>query len=134
MGHKATAWHSRPLGPITARILVIYIMAGKLPPELFFHVRGTHVHHLNYGIFLLSISGAYSLFTRPTGTRLSATAIVYGIGLALAFDGGQSRPHQRGADKARIGQQPEETRVLQQERSIRCDCAQYFDAGRLVAV
>jgi hypothetical protein len=25
-------------------------MDGKLPPRLFFHVKGTHVHHLNYGI------------------------------------------------------------------------------------
>ncbi len=67
---------------IAARILVIFIMAGKLPPGLFFHVSGTHVHHLNYGIFLLSISGAYLIFTRPTGRRLSAIAVIYGIGLA----------------------------------------------------
>src|ERR1700722_8335967 len=54
---------------VIARILVIFIMAGKLPAELFFHVSGTHVHHLNYGIFLLSIAGAYLIFVRPTGTR-----------------------------------------------------------------
>jgi hypothetical protein len=71
---------------VTARILVIFIMAGKLPPGLFFHVKGTHVHHLNYGIFLLSISGAVLLFARPTGKRLSAVAIIYAIGLALTFD------------------------------------------------
>lgn len=71
---------------VIARILVIFIMAGKLPPQLFFHVKGTHVHHLNYGIILLSISGAVSLFARPTGRWLSATAIAYGIGLALTFD------------------------------------------------
>ena len=61
-------------------------MAGKLPPELFFHVKGTHVHHLNYGIFLLSISGAVSLFSRPTGRWLWATAVAYGVGLGLTFD------------------------------------------------
>ncbi|MGA2439540.1 MAG: hypothetical protein ABSH08_01155 [Tepidisphaeraceae bacterium] len=71
---------------VIARILVIFIMAGKLPPGLFFHVKGTHVHHLNYGIFLLSISGAASLFGRPTGRWLWATAAAYGVGLGLTFD------------------------------------------------
>jgi hypothetical protein len=71
---------------VIARILVIFIMAGKLPPQLFFHVKGTHVHHLNYGIFLLSISGAVSLFSRPTGRWLWATAVAYGVGLGLTFD------------------------------------------------
>lgn len=71
---------------VIARILVILIMAGKLPPQLFFHVSGTHIHHLNYGIILLSASGAYVLFTRPIGWRLSTAAVFYGIGLALTFD------------------------------------------------
>jgi hypothetical protein len=71
---------------VIARILVIFIMDGKLPPELFFHVRGTHVHHLNYGIFLLSISGAVLLFARPVGNAMSLTAVIYGIGLGLTFD------------------------------------------------
>jgi len=71
---------------IIARVLVIFIMSGKLPPELFFHVSGTHVHHLNYGIILLSASGAYLIFARPGGRRLSAAAVFYGIGLALTFD------------------------------------------------
>lgn len=43
---------------IAARVLVILIMARKLP-DLFFHVRGTHVHHLNYGICLLRSSGRF---------------------------------------------------------------------------
>jgi len=71
---------------VIARILVILIMADKLPPQLFFHVSGTHIHHLNYGIFLLSISGGISIFLRPMGRPLSALAAVYGIGLALTFD------------------------------------------------
>jgi hypothetical protein len=71
---------------ITARILVILIMQGKLPPQLFFHVQGTHVHHLNYGIFLLSLTNAYLLFSRPTGKRLSVSAAFFGVGLALTFD------------------------------------------------
>lgn len=61
-------------------------MAGKLPPGLFFHVKGTHVHHLNYGIFLLSAVGGYLIFVRPTGLPLWIAAVVYGIGLGLTFD------------------------------------------------
>jgi hypothetical protein len=71
---------------VIARILVILIMAGKLPPQLFFHVTGTHIHHLNYGIFLLSATGAYLIFARPSGKRLSTVAVLYGVGLALTFD------------------------------------------------
>jgi hypothetical protein len=71
---------------VTARILVIFIMDKKLPPQLFFHVSGTHVHHLNYGIFLLSIVGGVMIFGQPTGIRLSITALIYGVGLALTFD------------------------------------------------
>jgi len=71
---------------LTARILVILIMSGKLPPELFFHVRGTHVHHLNYGIFLLSIAGAILIFNRPQGQNLTVVSWIYGIGLGLTFD------------------------------------------------
>lgn len=71
---------------IIARVLVIFIMSGRLPPQLFFHFSGTHVHHLNYGIFLLSATGAYLVFTRPTGKRLSIASVFYGIGLALTFD------------------------------------------------
>jgi hypothetical protein len=71
---------------MAARVLVIFIMARWLPPELFFHVQGTHVHHLNYGIFLLSFIGGFLIFYRPTGKLLSFAAVIYGIGLALTFD------------------------------------------------
>jgi hypothetical protein len=71
---------------LIARILVICIMAHKLPPQLFFHVGKTHVHHLNYGIFLLSACGGYLVFKRPCGWRLAVAAVVYGIGLGLTFD------------------------------------------------
>src|SRR5437762_13369281 len=45
---------------IASRVLVIFIMARRLP-DLFLHLGGTHVHHLNYGIFLLSTIGALLL-------------------------------------------------------------------------
>ena len=38
--------------------MVLLIMARRMP-NLYFFLRGTHVHHLNYGIFLLAGVGAY---------------------------------------------------------------------------
>jgi hypothetical protein len=70
---------------ITARIVVYLIMARKMP-DLYLHLGGNHVHHLNYGIFLLSFVGAFLLFSRPTGDWLTLAALLYGIGLALTFD------------------------------------------------
>lgn len=69
----------------TSRILVLLIMARKIP-DFFLHLNGTHVHHLNYGIFLLSGTGAWLLFAPPKGRVLSAAAVLYAIGLALTFD------------------------------------------------
>src|SRR4051812_24349118 len=60
-------------------------MAREMP-NLFLFLRGTHVHHLNYGIFLLSIVGGYLLFRRPQGMAAERAAIAYGIGMALTFD------------------------------------------------
>ncbi len=70
---------------ILARVLVILIMSRRMP-DLFLHVGGTHVHHLNYGIFLLSGVGAFLLFRRPVNRWLDFAAVVYAIGLALTFD------------------------------------------------
>lgn len=60
-------------------------MARKVP-DFFVHVGGTHIHHLNYGIFLLSGVAGWLLFSCPTGWALSAAALLYAIGLALTFD------------------------------------------------
>jgi hypothetical protein len=65
--------------------VVILIMARRMP-NLYFFLRGTHVHHLNYGIFLLSAVGAYMLFARPAGRALRWTAMAYGAAMALTFD------------------------------------------------
>jgi hypothetical protein len=70
---------------VAARTLVYCIMARDIP-DLFLYVGGTHVHHLNYGIFLLSASGAYLLFTRPSGRQFHLAAITYAVGLGLTFD------------------------------------------------
>lgn len=68
-----------------ARFLVFLIMARRLP-DLYLRLGGTHIHHLNYGIFLLSSVGAYLLFARPDARALRRVAILYGVGLALTFD------------------------------------------------
>jgi hypothetical protein len=67
------------------RILVFLIM-NRTFPDLFIYIGGTHVHHLNLGIFLLSGVGAYLLFVRPTGRKANGAAVLYGVGLALTFD------------------------------------------------
>lgn len=70
---------------IAVRILVFLIMA-RILPDLFLVLGGTHVHHLNYGIFLLAIVGGYLSIIRPSGKALDVTVIIYAIGLSLTFD------------------------------------------------
>src|ERR1700719_2955166 len=70
---------------IAARTLVILIMARRLP-DLFLHMGGTHVHHLNYGIFLLSTVAGVLLFARLNDKQRSVCALAYGFGMALTFD------------------------------------------------
>ncbi len=92
----ATATQVRRLGRITfttflltfiaARILVILIMARRIP-DLFLHAHGTHVHHLNYGIFILSLVGGLLVFiVQPSGKMRNLCAWLYGFGMALTFD------------------------------------------------
>ena len=68
-----------------ARIVVYLIMSRRMP-DLYFYVGQTHVHHLNYGIFMLCAAGAMLLFGPRTLPQLRACALLYGIGLALTFD------------------------------------------------
>jgi hypothetical protein len=70
---------------IASRALVILIMTRRMP-DLFLHMGGTHVHHLNYGIFLLSAVAGVLLFAKLNDTQRSVCALVYGFGLALTFD------------------------------------------------
>jgi hypothetical protein len=70
---------------ILARLVIFLIMFQKIP-DLYLHIGGNHIHHLNYGIFILSAVGAYLLLKRPEGKELKITAALYGIGLALTFD------------------------------------------------
>jgi hypothetical protein len=70
---------------ILARVIVLLIMLRSIP-TLYLHVKGSHIHHLNYGIFLLAGVGAGLLFLPPRRTMIGFLAIVYGVGLALTFD------------------------------------------------
>jgi len=70
---------------VLSRMFVFLIMAKDMP-NLYFFMHGTHVHHLNYGIFLLVAVGGFLLFRDPTGRALKISAVAYGIGLALTFD------------------------------------------------
>src|SRR5256885_16926663 len=70
---------------VASRTLVILIMARRMP-DLFLHLGGTHVHHLNYGIFLLSAVAGVLLFARLNDKQRSVCALAYGVGMALTFD------------------------------------------------
>ncbi len=70
---------------IVARLISFLIMSRRIP-DVYLHSGGTHIHHLNYGIFLLAGICAYLLFKRPAENELSTVASLYGVGLALTFD------------------------------------------------
>jgi len=70
---------------IVARAFVFLIMSHQIP-NFYFFLQGTHVHHLNYGIFLLAAVCGYSVFRRPVGRAAGAAALAYGIAMALTFD------------------------------------------------
>jgi hypothetical protein len=70
---------------ICARTLVFLIMSRRAP-LMYLMVRGTHVHHLNYGIALLTLVGGYLLFAKPRVEARRRVALVYGVALGLTFD------------------------------------------------
>ena len=70
---------------VLSRVFVFLIMADEMP-NLYFFLHGTHVHHLNYGIFPLAAAGGYSVFRRPIGRPAEITALLYGVAMGLTFD------------------------------------------------
>jgi hypothetical protein len=68
-----------------ARVSVFLIMS-KTMPNLYLFMGSTHVHHLNYGIFMLSAVAGFSVFRRPAGRAAEITALLYGVAMALTFD------------------------------------------------
>src|SRR3954447_15230136 len=63
---------------VISRVCVILIMTRRMP-NLFFHAGGTHVHHLNYGILLLSVTGAVLLFAPLSREKRGLWALLYGL-------------------------------------------------------
>jgi len=70
---------------LLSRVCVFLIMSD-LMPNFYFFLHGTHVHHLNYGIFLLASVCGYSVFRRPVGRTAEITALIYGVAMGLTFD------------------------------------------------
>lgn len=70
---------------LVARAVVFLIMSRQIP-NLYLFLQSTHVHHLNYGIFMLAAVGGYSVFRRPAGRAAEVTALAYGLAMALTFD------------------------------------------------
>jgi hypothetical protein len=70
---------------VLARVFVFLIMCKEMP-NLYFFMGRTHVHHLNYGIFLLAVVAGFSVFRRPTGRAAEITALLYGVAMGLTFD------------------------------------------------
>ena len=88
--------NTRPLARLVLLSLMLTFIVARLVSilmilfhrqDMYLHVRDTHVHHLNYGIFLLAGVGAYLLFSPPSAAPTPpAAAVFYGIGLGLTFD------------------------------------------------
>jgi hypothetical protein len=52
-------------------------------PDLFANINGVHVHHFTWGFFILAIIGFVAI---TTSRYRRIQAVVYGVGLAMAFD------------------------------------------------
>jgi hypothetical protein len=72
---------------VLSRTCVFLIMSQEMPNMYLFMGNGhVHVHHLNYGIFLLAAVCGYSVFRRPVGRAAEITALLYGVAMGLTFD------------------------------------------------
>ncbi|MEA2097988.1 MAG: hypothetical protein U9P70_02855 [Patescibacteria group bacterium] len=65
----------------------IYVSLGTVGiiNDPYLYIKGYHVHHLNYGIFILAFAGVLALFFQNVKNRLKI-GIIYGMGLGLTLD------------------------------------------------
>lgn len=72
--------------------LVAYAASRNFGPFHYIYIRGTHVHHLVWGILLLLVVGFCWLIEVGTGTKSSSLlasrlmSLLYGVGAALTLD------------------------------------------------
>ncbi len=55
-------------------------------PWIFLEINGVHIHHFAYGIIIITFVGLYEFIVRPAGRAFTYTLILFGIGMALAYD------------------------------------------------
>ncbi len=68
--------------------LTVYLVLGRLLPNLFLTVRGVHIHHFTYGVVILVLVGFYLILKRPkpNSQPFLWAILLYGAGLGLTFD------------------------------------------------
>lgn len=74
---------------VTFAVSRVYVYAVHVDwiPNMYLDVKGVHVHHLNYGIFLMSVIGFVALaFQSFTTKHVHGIATIFGIALGLAYD------------------------------------------------
>jgi hypothetical protein len=69
---------------VIARIYVLSATFGVFE-DPYIYVRGYHIHHLNYGIFIMAVAGFWALIFQEQKNRLRIGTL-YGVGLGLTFD------------------------------------------------
>ena len=82
--------------------LIIRIFIYALP-SIFLNVKGVHVHHFAYGILVITFVGLYDLIVRPVGKSLKIVAVLFGVGMAFAYDEFGMWLRLRDYDVARFG-------------------------------
>ncbi len=72
---------------VVARAFV-YLVLGHLLPNFFLTIRGVHIHHFTYGVFILALLGYYLIIYHPQSDSKTfrIITILYGVGLGLTFD------------------------------------------------
>jgi hypothetical protein len=67
------------------RLVTHAIRSGRVHALRDVHARGTHLHHLVWGILLLLVSGFLAITLQP-GDGRNALAVAFGVGAALTLD------------------------------------------------